>query len=91
MVRYYKLTCGSYLGCLREESAKALVKQERMSDLISAAEEGQLEDVQPLLKQGVDVNAVPTARQAPALCYVACNGHVDVMAELVAAGADAGV
>eukprot|EP01043_Picozoa_sp_COSAG02_P051552 COSAG02_NODE_5442_length_4324_cov_659.876213_1_plen_1427_part_01 len=88
MVQYYKLTRGSYLGRLREESAKALVKQERMLDLISAAEEGQLDAVQPLLQQGIDVNAVPTSREAPALCYAARAGHVDMMAELVAAGAD---
>eukprot|EP01043_Picozoa_sp_COSAG02_P024752 COSAG02_NODE_1364_length_13033_cov_176.652292_3_plen_2127_part_00 len=85
MVRYYKLTRGSYLGRLREESA---VKQERMLDLISAASKGRLDAVQPLLQQGIDVNAVPTAREAPALCYAAREGHVDVMAELIDAGAD---
>ena len=65
------------------------MEYKRYQALIDAAEGGRLDDLQGLLKQGViDVNAVPRTHDAPALCYAAAKGHIDVMAELVGAGAD---
>ena len=66
------------------------MRREKLNEALSdAAEGGDMDDVRRLLKQGADPDAVGT-RNETVLFLAAREAHVDVMAALVAAGADVG-
>lgn len=64
------------------------VQNYRGEELLQAAAQGHLTEVNKLLDQGVDVNFEDYDGGRTALFYATCNGHRDVVKLLLRRGAD---
>jgi uncharacterized protein len=64
------------------------VLQDRTVAFVTAAAQGNLGEIERMLAQGIDANSIQTDRRMSALHGAAANGHTQVVARLLAAGAD---
>jgi serine/threonine-protein phosphatase 6 regulatory ankyrin repeat subunit B len=71
------------------EARNILLPDPRVPDLLKAAAEGNLKEVQRFIKEGVDVDAIlpGDSRQETALYFAVAGGHLDVVRALIRAGA----